>query len=88
MLVLYTQDKLHRMTWYTGRCEIATMGLLYMLTLWSNVCIIWALDPMVVLVTNATLMSSHYRTNIISSVGHPRLDSVMLLVLCAVTYNM
>jgi hypothetical protein len=25
------------------------MGLLYMLTLWSNVCIIWALNPMIVL---------------------------------------
>jgi hypothetical protein len=24
------------------------MGLLYMLTLWSNMCVIWALEPMVV----------------------------------------
>jgi hypothetical protein len=27
-------------------------------------------------------MGGHYRTNIISSVGHPRLDSIVPLVLC------
>jgi hypothetical protein len=37
------------MTWYTGMYEITVMGLLYMLTLQSNVCVIWALDPTVVL---------------------------------------
>jgi hypothetical protein len=30
------------------------------------------------------LMDGHYRTNFISDVGHPRSDSVMLLVLCMV----
>ena len=36
---------------------------------------------------SATLSSGHYRTNIISGVGHPRLDSVVPLVLCMVAYN-
>jgi hypothetical protein len=39
---------LHRMTWYTSMHGITAMGLLYMLTLWSNVCVIWALDQIVV----------------------------------------
>jgi hypothetical protein len=34
-----------------------------------------------------TLMSSHYKTNIISDVGHSRLDSIVPLVLCTVVYN-
>jgi hypothetical protein len=33
------------------------------------------------------LMVGHYRTNIISSVGHPRSDSVMPLVLCTRACN-
>jgi hypothetical protein len=32
-------------------------------------------------------MGGHYRTNIISNVGHPRSDSVVPLVLCMVVYN-
>jgi hypothetical protein len=48
MHVKYKQDNLYRMTWYTGTYSIMAMGLLYMLALWSNVCVIWALDPMVV----------------------------------------
>jgi hypothetical protein len=37
--------------------------------------------------TNAALTSSHYKTYIIYSVGHMRLDLVGLLVLCIVAYN-
>ena len=48
MHVKYKQDNLHCMTWYTGTCSIVAMGLLYMLVLWSNVYVIWALDPIVV----------------------------------------
>ena len=48
MHVKYIQDNLHRMTWYNDTCGIMATGLLYMLALWSNVCVIWALDPMVV----------------------------------------
>jgi hypothetical protein len=33
------------------------------------------------------LAGSHYRTNIISGVGHPRSDTVVPLVLCMVVYN-
>ena len=38
-------------------------------------------------VAGATLMGDHYRMDIISGVGHPRSDSVMLLVLCVVACN-
>jgi hypothetical protein len=38
-------------------------------------------------VTVAALTGSHYRTNIISGVGHPRTDSVVPLVLCTVACN-
>jgi uncharacterized membrane protein len=48
MHVKYKQDNLHRMTWYTSICSIMTIGLLYMLALWSKVFIIWALDPIIV----------------------------------------
>jgi hypothetical protein len=46
--VKYRQDNLHRMTWYTSMYSIIAMGLLHMLALWSKLCFIWALDPMVV----------------------------------------
>ena len=35
----------------------------------------------------ATLTGSHYKMDIISGVGHLRSDSVVLLVLCTVVYN-
>jgi hypothetical protein len=48
MHVKYRQYNLHRMTRYIGTYGIMAMGLLYMLALWSNICVIWALDLMVV----------------------------------------
>jgi hypothetical protein len=48
MHVKYRQDNVHRMTWYTHTCDMMAIGLLYMLALLSNVCIIWALDLMVI----------------------------------------
>jgi hypothetical protein len=48
MHVKYKQDNLHRMTWYTGTYGIMAMGLLYMLALLSKVCIVWALDLIIV----------------------------------------
>jgi hypothetical protein len=48
MHVKYRQDNVHRMTWYTDMCGMMVMGLLYMLALLSNMCIIWALDLMIV----------------------------------------
>jgi hypothetical protein len=62
------------------------MGLLYVLALWSNVYVIWALDPMVVCGW-CNLNARHYRVDIISDVGHPKSDSVVLLVLCTITCN-
>jgi hypothetical protein len=38
-------------------------------------------------VAGAALTSGHYRTEIISGMGHLRLDSVMSLVLCIIAYN-
>ena len=35
----------------------------------------------------ATLTDSHYRANIISSVGHLRSDPIMPLMLCTIAYN-
>jgi hypothetical protein len=62
------------------------MGLLYMLTLWSNECVIWTLDPMVVLWL-AALTGGYYRIDIISGVGHLMSNSVMPLVFCTIAYN-
>ena len=38
-------------------------------------------------VTSTALMDGHYVLDIINSVGHPRSDSVVPLVLCTVVYN-
>ena len=54
--------------------------------IWSNVCYIgFGSNGSFVIAT--ALMGSHYRTNIISGVGHPKSNSVVLLVLCLVAYN-
>ena len=45
-LCMWKIDKTNCMTRYISTCSIMAMGLLYWLTLWSNVCV-WALDPMV-----------------------------------------
>jgi hypothetical protein len=65
------------------------MGLLYMLTLWSNVCVlIWALDLMVINAQRShCLMVGHYKAYIISSVDHLRSNSVGLLELWIVMHN-
>jgi hypothetical protein len=47
------------------------------MSLGSNGCFVAGVD----------LMSSHYRTDIISNVGHPRSNVVMSLVLCMVACN-
>jgi hypothetical protein len=62
------------------------MGLLYRLTLWSNVCYM-GLGFNGCFVVSVALMGSHYRTNIISGVGYSRSELVILLVLCTVVYN-
>jgi hypothetical protein len=71
------------MTWYTGTCGVMTMSLLYGLTLWSNVCVDFGSNGFMTK-TQSFPMDGHYRTDIISSVGHLRSDSVMPLVLCTV----
>jgi hypothetical protein len=81
------------MTWYTGTCGIMAMSLLYRLTLWS----VWGGgggrggfgSNGFVTKTQLFPIDGHYRTDVISSVGHPRSDSVVPLVLstvcCAMT---
>ena len=68
------------MTWYTGTCGTMAMGLLYGLTLWSNVCVGFGSNDFVAK-TQSFSMDGHYRTDIISGMSHPRSDSVMPLVL-------
>ena len=38
-------------------------------------------------VAGVALKGGHYRTDVISGVGHPNSDSVVPLVLCMVVYN-
>ena len=76
------------MTWYTGIWRIIDMGLQYMLTLWSNVCMCYmGLGSNGCFIAEVALTGSHYKTDIISNVGHLRRDLVMALVLCTVAYN-
>ena len=51
------------------------------------VCCYMGLESDGCFLTGTTLKGSHYRTYIISSVGHPRSDSIRLLVLWMVAYN-
>ena len=76
------------MTWYTGTCGIMAMGLLYKLALWL-VCVCRGFGSNSFMTNDAAIpMDGHYRTNIISDVGHPWSDSVMLLMLCTVQFAM
>jgi hypothetical protein len=75
------------MTWYTGTCGITAMSLLYRLNdMVKCVCYI-GLESKGCFMTDATLISNHYRTNIISGVGHPRSNSIVPLELCTIAYN-
>ena len=56
------------------------MGLLYEVTLWSNVCMGFGSNGFVIKM-QPFLMNDHYRTNIISGVGHLRLDLILSLML-------
>jgi hypothetical protein len=87
MHLKYRQDNLYCMTWYTGTCSIMAMGLLYELTLGSNVCVAFGSNGFVTKMQSFP-MDSHYRTNDINGVGHPRSYSIVLLVLCTVYYTM
>jgi hypothetical protein len=54
--------------------------------IWSIVCNM-SLGSNGCFVTDAASMGGHYRTNIISSMGHLRSDLVVSLVLCKIAYN-
>ena len=86
MHVKYRQDNFHHMTWYTSTCGIMAMSLLYMLALLLNVCII---EPRIqwLFMAGVAIMGGHYKTKIISSVGHPSSDSGEQLVLFTVVFN-
>jgi hypothetical protein len=72
---------IHRCVWYNGHALTIYVSFMvkcvcYM-GLRSNSCF----------KTSTVLTGGHCRTDIISGVGHPRLDLVVLLVLCTVVYN-
>jgi hypothetical protein len=75
------------MTWYTGTCSITIMGLLYRLDDMVKCVCYMSLGSNGFFMTGTALTSNHYRTNIFSNVGQPRLNSIVLLVLCTVVYN-
>jgi hypothetical protein len=87
MHVKYIQHNLHRMTWYTGMCGVMAMSLLYMLEFYGQMCELYGPWIQWLFVAGAALMGGHYRIDIISGVGHPRLDSVIPLVLYTIAYN-
>jgi hypothetical protein len=63
------------------------MGLLYRLNdMVKYVCCI-GFGSNSYFVAGAALMGDYYKLNIISGVGHSRSNSVILLVLCTVAYN-
>jgi hypothetical protein len=66
---------------------IMAMGLLYKLNnMVKCVCYI-DFGPNGYFMTDIALMDHHYRMYIISGMGHPRSNSVMLLVLWTISYN-
>jgi hypothetical protein len=72
------------MTWYIDTCGIMAIGLLYGLTFMVKCMCVGFGSNGFVTKTQPFLMDGHYRTNNISSVGHPRSDSVVPLVLYTV----
>ena len=55
-----------------------------MLALWSNVVMLYGPWIQWLFVAGIALTGGHYRTDIISGVGHPRSDLVVPLMLCIV----
>jgi hypothetical protein len=69
-------------TWYTNMCDIMVMDLLYRFdSMVKCVCCYMGLGSNDYFVTSAVLTGSHYKTYIISGMGHSRSNSVGLLVL-------
>ena len=79
--------KMHCMTWYTGTCGITIMGLLYRLNNMVKCVCYMSIGSNGYFVIDLALMGGHYRMDVINGVSHPRLDSILPLVLCIVTYN-
>ena len=78
---------MHCMTWYTVTCSIMAMGLLYRLhTMVKCVCMGYRSNSFVTK-AHPLPIDGHYRTYIISGVGYPRSNSVVLLLLCIVVCN-
>jgi hypothetical protein len=78
---------MHCMTRYTSTCGIMAMGLLYRLDDMVKCVCYMGLGSNGCFMAGVALMGGHYRMDIISSVGHPRSDLVVPLVLCTVVYN-
>ena len=84
---LLLNGKMHCMTRHIGTCIVMVMGLLYTLNAMVKCVYYMGVGSNGCFVTGVTLIGGHYRTYIISGMGHPRSDSVMSLVLWAVVYN-
>jgi hypothetical protein len=75
------------MTLYADTCSITAMSLLYGRYDMVKCMCYMGLESNGCFMAGGALTGGHYRTNIISGVGHPRLDSVVPLVLCTAAYN-
>ena len=76
---------MHCMTRYTDTCSITAMSLLYRLYDMVKCMCYMGHGSNGYFMAGAALIGDHYRIDIISSVGHPRSDLVVPLVLCTVT---
>jgi hypothetical protein len=63
------------------------MGLLYRLNYMLKCVCYMGLGSNGCFVTGVALTDGHYKTNIISDVGHPKSESIVPLVLYMVAYN-
>jgi hypothetical protein len=78
---------LHRKTWYTGTCGNNGHGLTIRVSFMVNVCVCGGFGsndswPMM----QSFPMDDHYRTDVISDVGHSGLNSIVSLVLRTVCF--
>ena len=77
------------MTWYAGTCGINDHGLTIQTSYYGQLCVLYRGFGFTGFMTKVQPFSidGHYRTDVINGVGHPRSDSVVLLVLRTIVYN-
>jgi hypothetical protein len=75
------------MIWYASTCGITAMGLLYGLYDMVKCVCYMSLGSNGCFMADAAVTGGHYRINIINGVDYLRSDSIMLLLVCMVAYN-